>query len=43
MTVEVKVWVVREAGSEFVDREQDQPPGSEASQDDDDLGTAAEN
>lgn len=42
LTVEIKVWVVREAGSEFVDDAQDQPLASEASQDDDDRGALAE-
>ncbi len=41
ITVEVKVWVVREAGSDQIDGDEDQPESSET-HDDDDVGTGTE-
>ncbi len=38
MTVDVKVWVVREAGTENIDGDEAPPQGSEAQQDDNDVG-----
>ncbi len=42
MTVEVKVWVVREAGSDQIDGDEDQLLGSETHNDEHDGGATAE-
>ena len=41
-TVEVKVWVVREAGSDQIDGDEDQPESSETHNDEHDGGAASE-
>lgn len=42
ITVEVKVWVVREAGSDQIDGDENQPQDSETHDDEHDGGATAE-